>query len=82
MKLFSTLSRTRGSYNVHTLLDEAPVLISIWINLILFIYYLFIFVIFSFKIVVLHPAADMDIRHTQGNEGILSAVRCKTETSN
>jgi len=57
MKLFNTLFRTRSCYNnVHTLLDEAPVLISIWMDLILFIcviylfIYLFIFVIFPSKL--------------------------------
>jgi len=53
MKLLSILFRTRGSYsNVHTLLDETPILISKLINLILFIIYLFVF-FFSFKIVAI-----------------------------
>jgi len=33
MKLLRMLSRIRGSYNnVHTLLDETPILISLWIR--------------------------------------------------
>jgi len=55
MKLLSILSRSRGSYNnVHTLLDETPILINIRINIILFIcviylfIYLFIYVCYFF----------------------------------
>jgi hypothetical protein len=67
--------------NVHTLLDETPILISIWINLIKLIN-LFIYVILPSDLELLHTDTDMDIRHARCTEGILSAVRCKTETFN
>jgi hypothetical protein len=68
--------------NVHTLLDETPVLISIRINFILFIY-LVIYLCYSSSILqLLHTDTDMDICHIRGTEGALSAVRCKAETFN